>query len=697
MDDKFASAVDAMLAPASIAVVGASTSGRGLTLVQNLRTFQFPGPVACVNPKYNEILGYPCYPSVENIPFTPEAIVVAVARHGVNTVLEQAARKGVRGAVVFALGFGEADEAGRGMQEVLVTAAHDAHMVVIGPNCQGLINFAKAIPLCLDAVVPYEPGRVGLMAQSGSVTTALINNRRGVRWSHAISTGNEAVVDSADILSHYVDNPDVTAVCAFLEVIRRPAEFFMQCDRAHAAGKPVIVCKTGRTVAARAAITSHSGALAPPDRLVDALLKHHQVIRVDSLEELLETAVAVQSPVHPAGPGMAVISASGGHVELVHDNIAGTGLTMPGFTADTQAALTKILPPFSAPDNPLDWWGSADAENSLPRILQAVAEDERIDIVLQVADFTVGPTGEKMRAARPLRAARKLRSGRHELFVVLDGIGGAPSAPDTESALADGIVVLSGFETGLRALGHLVEYHLLRRAGRSAPPDQISRLPARTIPSLRETADALELVGAFGFDRARSGVVQSTGEAVAVANQLGYPVVAKIADTEVAHKSDVGGVFLDLRTPAELSDAVGRLLRSGATRILVQEQIPEGVEMYLGLQSTRDLGTFVLAGLGGIWTELIDDVQIRPVGLSIAEAGKMVRELKGYRRLLGARGHQPVKLDVVAEAIMRLDAVGRTMGTDLASLDVNPVIIQGDRAIVVDAFMVRAGETDHGH
>jgi acyl-CoA synthetase (NDP forming) len=609
-------------------------------------------------------------------------------------VLEQAASRGVRGAVVFALGFGEADEAGRQLQEGLVRVARDANMAVIGPNCQGLINFVKPVPLCLDAVAPYQPGRVGLMAQSGSVITALINNRRGVRWSHAVSSGNEAVVDAADILRYYVDSPDVAAVCAFLEVIRRPAEFFRQCDRAYAAGKPVIVCKAGRTVAAQAAITSHSGALAPPDRLVDALLRRHRVIRADSLDELLETAIAVQSPVPPGGPGVAVISASGGQIELVHDSVAGTGLAMPAFSAGTRAALTEILPAFLAPGNPLDWWGTAEPDSSLPRILQAVAEDENIDIVVQVADFTAGPTGARMRAARPLSAARRLRPLRPELFVVLDGVGGAPAAADTESALDDGIVVLSGFRTGLRALGHLVTYHVSQDQGALLPPGPAPGLPDGALASLRAATDALELLDACGFSVARSGIVRTAGEAVAVGEELGYPLVAKIADPGVAHKSDTGGVVLGLRTPGELSDAVGRLLRSGSARVLVQEQVADGTEMYLGLQSDPDLGTFVLAGLGGIWAELIDDVQVRPAGLSWSEAEEMIRELKGYRRLTGARGQQPVRLDVVTEAIMRLDAVARAMGADLAALDLNPVIIRGDRAIVVDAFMLRTGDAE---
>jgi acyl-CoA synthetase (NDP forming) len=679
--------------PRSIAIVGASKTGTGLIAVQNLRSLGYVGEVACINAKYDNVLGYPCYPRLEYVPFVPDAVIVAVGRERVVEVLEDAALKGVRGAVVFAIGFAESDEFGKDLQARLVSIADKAAMAVIGPNCQGAINFSRATPIYTDVVTPYKPGHVGLLAQSGSILTALINNRRGVRWSHAVSSGNEAVVDSADILRYYIDNPDVTVICAFLEVIRRPADFFDQCDRAFEAGKPVIICKAGRTAAAQAAVTAHSGALAAPDRLIDALLRRHQAMRVETLEELLETAIAMQSPRRPRGRGMAVVSASGGHIELAYDNLGATDLTTPEFAPQTQAALTEVLAPFLQPKNPLDWWGTANPEDVLPRILRTVAADANIDIVAQVADFTVGPTGQDTRAARPLRAAKTVLSDCQELFVVLDGIGGAPQAQDTETALADGIIVLSGLQAGLRALGHLVEYQLRRSGNRQllSPAGSAEDHAALTF-SPGHLPGAFSLLAASGFSLARGGIARTIQDAVNIGNELGFPVVAKIANERVTHKSDIGGVSLDLRTAAELSDAVERLLRSGAAQVLVQEQIAGDVEMFLGLQSVPSLGTFVLIGLGGIWTELIDDVQIRPVGLRIGEAEQMLQQLKGYRRLLGARDSTPVNLDVIVDAVRRLDALGQAAGDQIQSLDVNPLIVDGDRAIVVDALLVKVAD-----
>lgn len=687
MGEAFAPTVESVLSARTVAVVGASSSGRGFTIVQNFRSLDFTGEVACVNPKYQDVLGYPCYPALENVPFIPDAVVVAVSRERVINVLEQAAQKRARGAVVFAIGFGEADEIGRHLETRLRDVARDAKMAVIGPNCQGLINFSRSTPLYMDSVQPYQPGVVGLIAQSGSVMTGLVNNRRGVRWGHVISTGNETVVDAAHVAGYYVDNPEIAVICAFLEVIRRPAEFFRQCDRAHAAGKPVIICMTGRTAAAQGAATAHSGALAAPDRLVDALLRRHGVIRAESLEELLETAIAVQSKRRPRGRGMAAVSTSGGQIGLLHDNLPGTGLVLPEFAPHTRAALTELVTPFVHPANPLDWWGTPDPDGSLPRILQTVAADPGVDIVIQVSDFTAGPTGTSMRARRPLRSVRNVLPDREELFVVMDAIGGAPRGPDFEMGVADEILVLSGFRSGLRALGHLADYELRRRIGRTAP-DLQSRLAALGISGLTWTPDVTALLRAAGFAVARSGLALTVQEAVALGDDLGYPVVAKIADEGVAHKTEVGGVVLSLRSPSELSKAVDRLLGSGATRILVQEQIVGGVELFLGLQSSPELGTFILAGLGGIWAELVDDVQIRPVGLREGEAGEMLGQLKGYRQLQGARGRPPVRLDVVVDTIMRLDTIGLATGERIESLDINPLIVRGTEAVVADALLI---------
>ena len=687
-----AEAVRKLFEPKSVAVVGASTSGRGLIVVESLRDVGYTGQVACVNPKYQEIAGYPCFSSLAEIPFVPDAVVVAVARDRVVSVLEQCAAIGAKSAVVLAIGFAEANEEGKRLQEQIVTIAHDAGMAMLGPNCQGLINFAKPVSLYMDNVYPYKAGRVGFLAQSGSVMTALTNNRRGVRWSHAVSSGNEAVVDAAAVLEFYVSSSDVEVICMFLESIRSPDKFFEQCDLARELGKPIVIMKTGKTPAAQRAAEAHSGALAVPERLIGARFKRHGVLRADSLEELLETAIALQSKKRPSRGQIAAMTASGGQIELVLDNLPGTGLSTPVFTSATQDAVTKLLPDFLPPKNPLDWWGMDDYDTNLPALVSAVADDDGVDIVVQVSDFTFGPTGESNRAGGSLNSSTMLSPSKDELFVVLDGVGGAPDAQEVEAALDQGVLVLSGFDTGLRALGHLVEYGAASAKAATPRPvasDATKEILARSEHGLLSGGSAFHLLEAAGVATAAGAVSDSESAALALAEQYGYPVVAKVADEGVSHKSDSGGVILNIASPEELCEAITQLQKLGAKKFLIQEQVTGGVEIFLGLQTEPTLGTFVIAGLGGIWAEMLNDVQIRPVGLREGEALQMLQQLRGYATLTGARGSELIDLDALVEAIEKLDALGQVIGSEIVSLDVNPLVLVGSRAVAVDALLVK--------
>jgi acetate---CoA ligase (ADP-forming) len=677
--------IRALFEPRSVAVVGASPSGFGGTVIQNLVTAGYDGQVAGVNPKYDEVMGKPCFASLDDVPFAPDAVVISVGRERVVTALEDAARAGSQAAVVFAIGFTEADELGSELQERLIDVAQEAGIAVVGPNCQGLLNFAKGSPLYMDVLLPYEPGRVGLVAQSGSIATSLINNVRGVRWSHAVSSGNEAIVTAGDLISYYVDSPDVDVICAFVETIRDPEFFFAQADRAWEAGKPIIVCKTGRTQEAQAAATAHSGALAVPHRLVDAALARHNVIRVQSLEELLETAIAMQSPRPPKGRGVAVLTASGGQIELYHDNVPKGSLETATFTGETQDELRELLAPFLAARNPLDWWGSPGwEEGAVTKIVDCVARDPNVDVVLQVGDFTKWPTGDEMRAQGALDTSREVAATRDELFVVLDAVGGTPPREFVEAGLADDTLVLSGYETGLRALAHLVDYHL-RRTGtvpRSLAGDSDLQLP------FGDGTAPTELLAAAGFDVARSVVLDADEALDGIAGELGFPVVAKIGDEDVVHKTERGGVVVGIESSDELAAAVERLKAAGASTVLVQEQIRGGVEVFLGLQTAAGLGTFLVVGLGGIWTEVLDDVQIRPVGITREEAGELLHGLRAYPLLSGGRGTSAVDTERLVTAIMQLDALGAALGDRVLSVDINPLIVTADRAVVVDAVVI---------
>jgi acyl-CoA synthetase (NDP forming) len=649
----------------------------------------FAGPVGAVNPRYDEVLGYPCAPDLSSLPFVPDAIFVGVTRDRVLPVVEEAAALGVKGVVVLAIGFADGGPQGQALQTRITEVARAADVALLGPNCQGLINFHHPHALYMDRVEATRPGAVALMAQSGSVATALTNNKRGVRWSHVVSCGNEAVVDSADLLGYFVDDPHTRVVCAFLETVRDPERFFRECDRARELGKPVIVVKSGRTEAARAAAVAHSGALAMPDRLVDARFRRHGVLRVDTLDELLETAVALQTRRRPQRPNMAALTASGGQIQLVLDDAASTGLVLPTLGTAASERLRGLLPEFLAASNPLDYWGTEDLEGRYPELVAAIAEDPQVDIVVSVGDFTIGPTGPEDRATPQLHAALELADRTDALHVVLDAVGGTAPAEQVEQALASDVVVLSGLHEGLRALERLVTFSLPL-----PPPAAEHQIPlaeiAGTLSGFAGTATsglpALDLVAALGIPVARSAIARDGAAAAQIAENLGFPVAVKSADPHLLHKTEAGALALGLADAAAVRAAALRVAGDGP--VIVQEQVPAGVEMIVGVQNDAELGAFVLVGLGGIWTEILDDVVIRAAGLREGEAAEMLRELRGYALLAGARGSDPVDLGAVIEVIERLDQLATAHAGLLESVDLNPVIATPTGVVAVDAVVV---------
>ncbi|HET8755113.1 MAG TPA: acetate--CoA ligase family protein [Solirubrobacteraceae bacterium] len=674
--------VRALFEPAGVAVVGASpTNPSTRAAVANFAALGYAGRVAGVNPRYRDVLGVPCAPSLAELDFVPDAVLVAVGRDRVLPAVAEAVDVGARAAVVFGLGFADTGAEGAALQGELVDVARRGGMALLGPNCQGLINFARATPLYLDDVRAYAAGAAGLIAQSGSMATALINNRRGVRWRYAVSSGNEAVVDAADLLAYMVDDEDCRVVCLFLESIRDPDRFFAACDRALERDLPVVVLKTGKTPASMRAAEAHSGALAVPDRLVDARFERHGVIRVQSLDELLETANALQARRVPPRGAIATVAASGGQIEVVLDSAGAVGLEHAELSAETTAQMAALLPDFLHAANPLDYYGVADEDAAYPALVTLLADDPNVDIVIAAIDQTVEPTGDG-RYQNRLETAQALAGSHAALFVALEGVGGVSPPERVEATAATGALLLSGFDTGMRALAHLVEHsrRVARRRAAVRPPVAAEPLPTRATFS---GSGALDYLAAHGVPVVPTRRVSGADAAVQAAAELGYPLVAKLDD--VAHKTEVGGVVVGIEGEPSLRRAIERL----GDDVILQPQL-SGVELLVGITRHPALGSFIVAGLGGIWTELLDEVTIVPVGLAEGEAERLLAGLRGHELLAGARGSTAVDRAALVAVIETLDAVAVALGDELASIDLNPVIATGDGAFAVDAVIVPA-------
>lgn len=684
--------VAALFDPKSIAVVGASPSdGPRRTILRNVGILDFSGSIYVVNPNYEEIDGYTSYPTLSSLPEVPDTVVVATGPGLLEDVVREAVELGVRAAITFTGGFADAGHEGAEAQDRLVQLAESGGLALLGPNCQGTLAFGKKTGMYLLPVDPsYPPGNLALISQSGSVTDALANNKRGVRWSYVSSTGNEAVVDATDLLAYLIEQPDCFGVCMFLEAVRNPEYFVQTCNRAKELGKPVMVLKSGRTEAAQATAAAHTGALASPDRLYDALFAKTGVIRADSMDELLNIASLVQLGRPPAGTKIAAILGSGGLAELLHDGLEGSHLDLVGLTPSTVSRLKTLVGPWVRVANPLDYWPS-DVEN-IPGMVETLGQDPNVDILIDIGQLEHGPTGDGSFGRSLDALASVADSGK--LPVKLLPIGGAFEEQDALAHLDRGIALLSGMRSGMEAITKVVRYGDTPNFGRDIPSigDEQSASIQAAFSALNGQPSggplALAFSDAAGVPLTDYSVVHDPEQAVIAGESLGYPVVVKSASDSDLHKSDHGGVRLNVASPDELRSAYAAVSRESLGTALVQRQVTGNVELIVGLQRDPQLGLFLVAGLGGVWTELIEDVAFSPVGVSSDEALVMLQSLQAFPILRGLRGSEAVDLDEVIEVILAVDRIGRVVGDRLESLELNPVILTSAGAKAVDAVVI---------
>lgn len=693
--------LSALFRPKSLAVVGASpTSKFGRQALELLKQFGYSGKAAVVNPKYEEVLGYPCYPSIKDMPFVPEAVFVLRDAKSTLAVIEQAADIGVRAAVVVATGFGEAGAEGAAAQARIVDVARSTRMEVLGPNATGLINWVDRVHLNLGAFDPSRrAGSVALFSQGGGAKNALVANTWGVRWSHAVSCGNEAVLGSADFLRYFINDPHVRVICGFVETIRDPEPFFFECERARAAGKPVILLKPGRTEAARKMATAHTGALAAPYRLYRELFKRHGVVQVDSYEELLASALVMQVG-RSAGEGrIGLASPSGGALGMYMDETAKCpSLSYPQFQPSTAKALRGVLSEAAACNNPVDFWplpSSQDLEEGSTKIFQAVASDPNVDIFATPYDpGHVGTSREEQEMWA--NCAAKAAAATNKLITLLTPVDGSTPRDKVEDFVDKDVVVL-GQQQAFRALDRAVAWR------KPVPPmaDEPPIDKAEMAKWLREFSGkpfagkpALDFLGAAGIPVVESRFVTSVDAAISAAGELGYPVVAKIGDTGVLHRTELSGVLTNLRDAPQLTVAAKKLFATGAQILIIQPYVRDGVEMILGLETDDVLGTFVLVGQGGIWTEIMDDAALRPAGLRVAEPEEMLAELRAQKLLHGVRGAPALDTQALFEAVRRIDSIARSFGNQIRSIDINPLFVRENGVVAVDALIVPAPNTN---
>ena len=702
-----AQSIRSFLNPRAVAVVGAShqAGSVGNTVVANIKQCGFTGPIYPVNPSGAEIEGLRTYPSVSAIGAPVDLAVIAVPAATVEGVVADCARAGVHGVVVISAGFAEVSEAGRAAEKRLHQLVRSSGMRLVGPNCMGVLNTDPAVSLNATFAPSWPPaGNIGMSSQGGALGLAILDyvHRLNIGISTFLSVGNKADVSGNDLLCYWADDPRTGVIVLYLESFGNPRRFGRIAPEV-ARHKPIIAVKSGRSAAGTRAASSHSAALASLDVAVDALFEQAGVIRTNTLEELFDVAALLSTQPVPAGPRIGVVTNALGPGILLADACEAQGLKLPELTPQTLQRLREFLPVQAGLANPVDLIASA-APEQFERAIATVGADANIDSVI-VIYIPLFLTQVDETAAAIARGAGAVPAQKPVLSVFISSKG----APPILSGGSRGHLPSYSFpENAAMALAKAERYGRWCQRPRGVPLgiDRFKQSTIRAVidrviaegqgPQWLQTKDLATLLRAAEIDFAAAE--QTTpAEAVATAEQMGYPLVAKAIAPGLIHKSDVGGVIMGLESAEAVQTAADtlvermRAINTQLDGILLQREVRGGIEALVGVTTDPTFGPLVVCGLGGVLVELLRDVSFRLTPVTDIDAAEMIAKLRASKLLDGYRGAPPGDREALAMVIMRISALVEVV-PEIRELDLNPVKVlePGRGAIVVDG-RIRVG------
>jgi acyl-CoA synthetase (NDP forming) len=681
-----------MLEARSVAMVGASPrfDTPGNYMVKQLIIGGFSGEVAAVNPKYDEVEGIACFPGLEELPFVPELVLLAVGNRRLEEQMEEAARCGAQGVVVFASGLEDPPD-DPPLTERLRSIAADAGMAVCGANCMGFADVERGLrALAFEERADLEPGNVAWISHSGSAFSALLHAERGIRFNLAVSTGQELTTTMADYMLYALERESTRVISLFLETVRDPESFRLALETAAERDVPVVALKVGRTPTSRRLVTAHSGALAGDDAAYEALFDAYGVARVGTLNEMADLLELLGAGRRAAPGGLAAILDSGGERAHLVDAAADLEVPLARPSEETLRDVAARLEPGLPAVNPLDAWGTDnDPYNIFVDCSRYLADDPDTGAFAYVVDL------HSDRAERGHAwAAERIWASTQKPFAVVCGVTSAIQDSAAAHLRSSGIPVLEDVTSGLRAFLHLFERRDARRPSSQAPPDPLSPV---TVRRWRETlisgedlgeARALEMLADYGVPVARTAAATDMEGVLAAAGRLGYPVALKT--TAASHKTELGGVTLGIRDEVALAAAYREMSSRLGPTVTVQEMVDPGVEMALGVVHDPQFGPLVMVAAGGVLIETLGDRRLALPPLDEARASKLIDRLHVRPLLDGVRGAPPADVISLARALSRLSLLARDLGDLIGALDVNPVIVGSRGCMAVDALVERS-------
>lgn len=693
--------LEPLLNPQSIAFIGASSRADriGGMPIDLLQRYGYRGSVYPVNPKYQEVFGYPCHADIESVPEAPELAVLAIAARDVVAMLRRCHARGVKAAIVYAAGFAEEGAVGAALQRELEAFADESGMVVAGPNCMGLANLNTQAHTAFASVfkaVPMQSGRgnVSLLTQSGNVCAALyaLVRKLDLPVSQFVNTGNEACVEFAEYLDYLAHDPDTEVVLGYVEQLRNGRRFVQACRTLQQNDKLLITLKAGTTDKGAVAVQSHTSALAGDRRVYRSVFESLNVIEAQDFAQMALLAQLAQLRHRTAGKRVAVITMSGALGAILADRFIESGLDLPDLPADVQAALRRGIPDYGMVGNPVDVTGNVvNDPDFVHSVLQSLACSDALDAVVIYA-----PGYMLDRMADGITAVAR----EHPRFFAAIDTGRA----SCRDALRDaGVAVFEDLGQAVSALGPFLLWQERRKA--AAPPPHADRVAFEAPPAspaweggrLNE-ADALRYLSAFGMPCKEDCVATTRDEAVAHAAALGFPVVLKVLSAHIPHKTEVGGVALNLCDEAEVVHAYDAMMASVARKVpdaridgvLVQKMEQGGVELIVGARRDPVFGPLLTVGLGGVLTEIYQDTSHTLLPIGAHDARALLNKLIAYPLLDGYRNAPKADVEAACKAIKAVGDALWAAPESVKEIEVNPLLVreEGRGAVALDALIL---------
>lgn len=691
--------ISKLLRPRAVAVVGASEkSGFGGDTCRNILENQADtSHVYPVNPKKETVFGKKCYPTLADLPEEIDLVILCTSQKTIVDFLKQAKAKGAGAAVVYASGYSEVGTAeGKAFEKELVDAAKALDMVVMGPNCAGYINFGDDI-FSFAFIGDYKgkKGNIGFVSQSGQFCIDMMKSAE-MKYSFAISAGNSAMVQMEDYLNFLIDDSNTKVIALYLEGVKNPHKFEACLQKAMEKKKPVVILKAGRSPKGQATAASHTGSMAGSDKTYDAVFEKFGVIRADDMQDLRSTASLLATlRVLPKKPAFSAMCLSGGETAVSADTGFLHGIEYPDFSEVTLKKLNDMLPDFATPRNPLDMTAALcyDAD-AFASGITTVMSDPSIEmglVGLTISDKVTVSNDIMFEGIR--RAFEQIPD---KPLAVMSFMEAARNKELVERFQNAGIPVLPTTKYGFRALQHLqdfISHDTIKREARLAIPE----VHSANTRALSEY-ESKKLLADNGVPVDLGYIAKTKAEVKEYAEKIGYPLVMKVESNDILHKSDVGGVMLNIKSLEQAEEAYDKILANAAQHapnakingILMQKMLKAGTEMIIGLNSDPQFGPMLLVGMGGVFVEVFKDAALYPVPLNHDEALHMLQSLKSFKLLNGYRGNPPADIEALTDMMVKISDFAYRKKDTLKELDMNPLFVypKGEGVAIADALAV---------